>query len=343
MKLQLIALIIIAAAALYILNPKMLKDKSGQVLSVTENSSCDACEKKAGYINQVQFIDQVFNYLSKNDKVVLKGNCSKQSFISPDIPIEIRSEIKSAMDSIVEKSNKLCCSYFLLKNSNLVMVEENSQGKRYVVDSMMHETNDHITIRFIVDFVIINGEVLLNYISVANTSVYNLRKHPANSSESANNMAKKTSEDLYASNGSQFDVNWMDRLDKLYNEKYIVVGLPDKTSLVSNPIDFVKQNNVFELSDMNKWIVPFDMLGRSSDFCKKHGPEWDRFSVQLATSTDDGCLMDNTAYDTRNVLPNDNPDRVGLVTEYGDPDNSKNGWLFNSGTFGNIHVETALG
>ena len=309
---------------------------------VSNKKSCTSCGVKEQYIDQVQFIDQVFTYLSKNDKVILKKNCIKNSYNTPNIPEPVDDEVNAAMSVILGNSNELCCAYYVLRQKNMVLVEENEEGQRYIVDGMLHEVNDHFTIRFVVDYTKIKNERFLNYISVINSSVYNLRKPPANSSTSCNNLAVDKGEHIGKLEVSQFDESWGARLTDLYKSAYKVVGIGDGT-LESSTIDFVKQYNVFSLVDKNKWIVPFDQMGRSSDFCKKQENEWDRFGANMSSSISDGCLLHNTAIIPRNVLPNVNPDRVGVISEYGHPDRSPNAWLFNSGENGNLNVESGAG
>ena len=306
-----------------------------------DGKKCSVCNVKEQYINQIQFIDQVFNYLSKNDKVVLKNNCIKQSYETPNIPEDVDNEVDIALTEILGRSNKMCCAYFVLKDKNLVLVEENEEGQRYIIDGMLHEVNEHFTIRILVDYTKIKNERFLNYISVLNTSVYNLRNPPANSSTSCNNLGLSKGEDIYSLKGSQFDTDWSDRLTELYNTKYNVVGVGDG-SLESSTIDFVKKYKVFSLVDKNIWIVPFNQMGRNSDFCKKQENSWDRFGANISSSVGDSCLLHNTGIIPRNVLPNVNPDKVGVISEYGHPDNSQNAWLFNSGEFGNVRVETGI-
>ena len=84
----------------------------------------------------------------------------------------------------------------LMAASALAEEQENEEGQRYIVDGMLHEVNDHFTIRFVVDYTKIKNERFLNYISVINSSVYNLRKPPANSSTSCNNLAVDKGENI---------------------------------------------------------------------------------------------------------------------------------------------------
>ena len=341
MKVLIIVVLLIVFYFIYTNSTNSMKKASKFLNKLIKPTGCASCSAKETYVDQVQFIDQVFNYLSKNDKVVLKNNCIKNSYNTPNISDELDDEINTALAIILGKSNELCCAYYVLRQKNLVLVEENEEGSRYIVDGMLHEVNEHMTIRFVVDYTKIKEERFLNYISVINSSVFNLRKPPANSSTSCNNLGLAKGENIEKMEGSQFDTNWSDRLTKLYNESYKVIGIGDGT-LESSAIDFVKKYNTFSLVDKNKWIVPFDQLGRNSDFCKKQENEWDRFGANISSSISDGCLMHNTAIIPRNVLPNVNPEKVGLITEYGDPDNSSNAWLFNSGEFGNVRVETGI-
>lgn len=290
---------------------------------------------KEEYINPIKFIDQVFTFLSRNSKIVLDKDCIKNEYITPDIPNSVENDIDNTLASIISKTNCLCCSYFVLRRKNLVMTEMNDKGKRYVIDGVLHETVDHFTIRFILDYIMIGDKTYINYISVVNTSVYNLMPPPENSSESVNNHYKTK-----IPFGTQFKEDWGSRLNNLYNEKYNVIGL-DNSSLDFSILQTPDFQNVFDIEDSNKWIIPFDQMDRHSDFCKKESLQWDRFGANLPLSVGDGCLMNNTAYEKRNVLPNVEPEKVGVITEYGDPDNSKNAWLFNA-EHGNVIVETAI-
>ena len=312
--------------------------KLSKVFNNDKKTDCKACVVKENYIDQVQFIDQVFTYLSKNDKVILKNNCIKKSYDTPNIPDEIEDEVNTAMSIILGKSNEMCCAYYALRQKNLILVEENEEGQRYIIDGMLHEVNEHMTIRVIVDYTKIKNERFLNYISVINASVYNLRQPPANSSLSCHNLGLSKGENVFDESVSQFDTDWSSRLNNLYNSSYKVVGVDD-TSLENSTIDFVKKYNVFK----NKWIVPFDQMGRNSDFCKKQKNEWDRWGVNLSGGVGDSCLIHNSAGLSRQVLPNDNPDKVGVISEYGDPSQSQNAWLFNSGENGNLNVEMGAG
>ena len=344
MKVLIIIALIIAFYLIYTNSTDTMKKMSNMVkkFSTNEGKECKSCKVKEQYINQIQFIDQVFNYLSKNDKVVLKKNCIKHSYNTPNIPEEIEDEINTAMAIILGKSNELCCAYYVLRQKNLILVEENEEGSRYIVDGMLHEVNEHFTIRYIADYTKIGNERFLNYISVINSSVYNLRNPPANSSLSCNNLGLDKGENVEKMEVSQFNEDWLARLTNMYNTSYKVVGVGD-SSLENSTIDFVKQYNVFSLLDKNKWIVPFDQMGRNSDFCKKQENEWDRFGANISSSVSDGCLMHNSAILPRSVLPNDNPDKIGVISKYGHPNNSENAWLFNSGEFGNLNVESGAG
>ena len=342
-KLVLGLALLVVFGLIYFQSPlvKNITDKIRKVKSGGSCGSCGACGLKEQYINPIKFIDQVFTFLSRNDKIVLKNNCIKNEYITPDVPNEVEDEVNEALSMVISKSNKLCCSYFVLRRKNLIMVERNEQGERYVVDGVFHETVGHFTIRFVLDYIKLGNNRYINYITIANTSVYNLMQPPANSSTSKNNLAKDKSASLVPLKKSQFNEDWMDRLSDLYNEKYTVIGIDDST-LESNPVDYVELYDIFNLEDANKWVIPFDQMGRNSDFCKKESLMWDRFGANLAVSVGDGCLMNNTAYQKRNVLPNVGSEKVGVITEYGDPDNSANAWLFNSGEFGNVRVETGI-
>jgi len=339
MKVLIIIALLIAFYLIYTNSTDSMRRVSKFLNLKTEKKGCSSCSVKEQYIDQIQFIDQVFTYLSKNDKVVLKNNCIKNSYNTPNIPDNVDDEINTAMSIILGESNKLCCAYFVLRQKNSVLVEENEEGSRYIVDGMLHEINDHMTIRYVADYTKIKDERFLNYISVINTSVYNLRKPPANSSLSCNNLGREKGENVEKMDVSQFDADWSSRLTDLYNKSYKVIGVGDST-LESSTIDFVKRYNTFSFIDKNKWIVPFDQMGRNSDFCKKQENEWDRFGANISSSVGDGCLMHNSAVGPRNVLPNVNPNKVGVISEYGYPDNSQDAWLFNSGEFGNLKVES---
>jgi len=324
-------------------NTTELQEKVKKVLSKgKECSSGNACKTKEQYINPIKFIDQVFTFLSKNDKIVLKNNCIKNSYITPNIPQEVEDEVDVALATVLHESNQLCCSYMVLRHKNLVLVEKNEQGERYIIDGVFHETVEHFSVRFVLDYVKLGEQRFINYVTVANSSVYNLRKHPANSSESCNNLAAATSESLGPMDNSQYDSDWSSRLTQLYNDKYKVIGIDDSTSLDSNIIDYVIEFDVFDMTNKNKWIVPFNKMGRCSDFCKKQSLMWDRFGANLPEEVGDGCLMHNTGSQERVAIPNINPNKVGIISEYGDPVNSDNAWLFNSGEFGNVRVETGI-
>ena len=331
-------IIILFFMIMYLIYDKALLNDFVSVFN--KDAPCESCKVKEKYVNPMQFIDQVFTYLSKNDKVVLNGSCNKLSFITPNIPQNVNDEVDEMLKFVLTKINKLCCTYLSLRNKNLVLVEENQEGKRFIVDSILHDVNDHFSVRFVLDYVLIGDKRYINYISVANTSVYNLRNPPANSSTSINNLAKEKGEQLTPMTDSQHEMDWNVRLTELYHKQYNVVGVED-VKLENSSINF-KSSGLFSMDDRNKWLIPFDQLGKTSGFCKKELSQWSRNGLTDVTYVGDGCVMLDTSYESQNVLPNDNPDKVGLITEYGDPSNSKNGWLFNTGEFGNVRVETAL-
>jgi hypothetical protein len=251
---------------------------------------------------------------SSGDKLYLEGKCHVNLYTKHIIPVTLKEKfiqlINKIFTSIYGKTNEL---FQVQELNNIYEQIDAFSNKRYIVDATLNSTKNYYTARIILDIVIINEEIMVNFISV-NTA-------------SNNNIIDRYDivfqDQGILLNHNNFTSNIRSLLDQEYKHKHRLIKFHSKY-LDSKNYEF---ENVLSLQSLLKGYLPSSLssdsekdltkkgvIGQlesyfpsdlpvvdSPQFCDKYTPNWKNDGIPPVGK--ESCVFDHNSTETEYNQP----------------------------------------
>lgn len=254
-----------------------------------------------------------------NNKLVLNNVQVENYFNKNTIENNMRHVITEIIKVILKKTNNMNnYQHYVVKEIHDIHQQiDMHRNQRYVVHFFIYSVNTYTTKKLLVDFVIINSQLFINYIGEDIGSIYALvDKYDLKVSKAYQDMKKPYSFGyLHNRNNAQM-------LDLFYRIKKLNVF--DYNKSINDYPDYISKLNGFFKEDISELVnkyLPKDAPSITSPkFCDKtYSDKWDMYGINVKK---DECRSNNNTY---GYMPNI-PDKY--------PGNKLNPRSYNGGNLG---------
>jgi len=272
----------------------------------------------SGHVKPEHLLYDVLRQFSSGDKVYLSGKCQVNLYSKYIIDTSMKGKFTTLLNQIFNSVYGLTHRLFRVQELNNIYEQIDSLGnKRYIVDATLNSVSNYYTVRVILDIVILQGEVKVNYIGINGAS---------------NNNIIDRYDIVYQDQGillnhDNFTENMRSLLDTEYRNKHNLIAV-DSNKLDSKNYNL---NNVLSLDSLLKKYLPstlsseseknLKMKGvdgllemylpsditsiKSPQFCNKYLNGWTSDSINM--SGDEGCVFDHNTTETEYNQPYNAP------------------------------------
>ena len=311
------------------LNAKNNKDIMSALQQSDEEQQMNRIEK---FVNPIYGLKKILKQYSNYDKVALQGSCKQEYFTNDILTEQYKSNIKNVINFILKEIHVQTQQIYTFKEINIVLLETNLLGQRFVVDTFIYDVKNFYSIRILVDYVIIGEDVYLNTIELYEGSNNNI----------INRYDVILNDQSYLTNRNQFLSNWFAEKNNQYKYKYKLHGVSD-SDLESFPVNFFEDKNVKKLgiNSFGKMILPTAIDSNntvepeSALFCKAQEINWDNTGANIPIKRPPKCALHNTATIAQPNIPYYTPALFDNTKLYKGKTKLEYGWMFAPGR-GNI-------
>jgi len=269
---------------------------------------------ESGHVKPEHLLYDVLKQFSSGDKVSLTGQCNVNLYSKHIIDVNMKQKFTKLLNEIFSSVYGITHRLFQVQELNNIYEQvDSSNNKRYVVDTTLNSVSNYYTARVMLDIVVINNEVLINYINI---------------NDASNNNIIDRFDVVYDNQGilfnhNNFTSNIRALLDTEYKKKHKLIGVN------SAQLDSKNYNleNVLSLNSLLKRYMPstlsseseknLKMKGldgqlemyfppsitnvKSPQFCNKYLNGWTSNAVNIPGS--ESCVFDHTNTETEYNQP----------------------------------------
>ena len=211
-------------------------------------------EDTSGHVKPEHLLYDVLQQYSSGDKVNLVGNCNVNLYTKHIIDVTMKQKFTKLLNEIFKSIYGITHKLFQVQELNNIYEQTDSfNNKRYIVDGTLHSVSNYYTVKVILDIVVVNDEVMVNYISV---------------NDASNNNIIDRYDIVYQDQGillnhNNFTENIRSLLDTEYKDRYHVISIDSK--------DNYRLENVLSLNSLLKNYFPATLSSNSHDNLKMKG------------------------------------------------------------------------
>jgi len=203
-------------------------------------------------------LNSVLSDFSRGDKISLTGDCNVRLYTRNTITTEMKGKFKKLINEIFESVYGLLDHIYELQELNNVYENSDSLGnKRYILDATIVSKNNYYTVNIVVDFVVLNGEILVNSV---------------NTNYASNNNIVNRFDVVFNDQGILLDRNNFKEnvgalLDNKYREQHKVIAVDASKMDTKN----YELDNVLSLTSLLNKYYPATTSNDSVNSLKKKG------------------------------------------------------------------------
>jgi hypothetical protein len=278
----------------------------------------------SGFVKPKQKLHKLFKNVSKKNKVNLENDYVNRMYTKDTMDEELLTDVKNKLYLILFKTIGLIYNvdYFLKDVLNIYQQVDFYGNKRYISSMFIYDIKNYYNFKIIIDYVIINDDLYINYVGEDISSNLNL----------LNNYDYTMSNIGYLENNDQMFKHIKEIMNSYYSKNFKLIGYDAPSLNYSHYIS--KLDSVYKLPDLSKQFLPKNIPSEYNPlFCKKNSLTWDTHGVKLEGN--ESCMTNNNATSREPISAFDSPATY--------PKNQRNksktyGWLqgvdYNSG--GNV-------
>lgn len=139
------------------------------------NNGTRVIHDKSTHEKPKHVLNSVLSDFSRGDKISLTGSCNVRLYTRNTITVEMKSKFKNLINEIFKSVYGIMDHIYELQDLNNVYEKTDSLGnKRYILDATIVSKNNYYTVNIVVDFVVLNGEILVNSVNTNYASNNNI-------------------------------------------------------------------------------------------------------------------------------------------------------------------------
>ena len=268
----------------------------------------------SGHVKPEHLLYDVLQQFSSGDKISLSGTCSVNLYSKHIIDVNTKQQFTKLLNQIFSSVYGITHRLFQVQELNNIYEQiDSSNNKRYVVDATLNSVSNYYTTRVILDIVVINNEVMVNYINVNDASnnniidrfdvVYDNQGILFNHNNFTSNI-RSLLDTEYEKNDKLIKIR-SELLDsKNYNlEKVLSLNSLLKRYLPSTLSSESHKNLKMKGLDgqLEMYLPPSISTVKSPQFCNKYLNGWTSNAVNIPG--DESCVFDHTNTETEYNQP----------------------------------------
>jgi hypothetical protein len=222
------------------------------------NGQHKVIQDKSGHVKPEHLLYDVLKQFSSGDKITLTGQCNVNLYSKHIIDVHMKQKFTRLLNQIFTSVYGITHRLFQVQELNNIYEQiDSSHNKRYVVDATLNSVSNYYTARVILDIVVINNEVMINYINVNDASNNNIIDRY--------DVVFQDQGILF--NHNNFASNIKSLLDTEYKKDHRLIAL-ESANLDST---HYKLENVLSLNSLLKRYLPSTLSSESEDNFKMKG------------------------------------------------------------------------
>ncbi len=213
-----------------------------------------------GHVKPEHLLYDLLKQYSAGDKLYLSGKCRVNLYSKHIIPVEMKHKFTKLLNDIFMNIYGITHELFKVQEFNNIYEQIDSfNNKRYIIDATLNAVRNYYSTRVILDIVVINNEIFVNFISLNGASNNNIMDRY--------DVVFQDQGILF--NHNNFTSNVRSLLDLEYKENYKLIPFQSK-HLDSKNYQF---ENVLSLNAMLKNYLPSTLSSESEKNLKMKGLE----------------------------------------------------------------------
>ena len=130
---------------------------------------------QSGHVKPEHLLYEVLKQFSSGDKIYLSGACTVNLYSKHIIDVTMKQKFTKLLNEIFSSVYGITHRLFQVQELNNIYEQIDAfNNKRYVVDATLNSVSNYYTTRVILDIVVINNEVMVNYVNINDASNNNI-------------------------------------------------------------------------------------------------------------------------------------------------------------------------
>jgi hypothetical protein len=268
----------------------------------------------SGHVKPEHLLYDVLKQFSSGDKMTLGGQCQVNLYSKHIIDVNMKQKFTRLLNQIFSSVYGITNRLFQVQELNNIYEQIDSfHNKRYVVDATLNSVSNYYTTRVILDIVVINNEVMVNYINVNDASnnniidrfdvVYDNQGILFNHNNFTSNI-RSLLDTEYKKNHKLIKIRSEQLDSKNYNlENVLSLNSLLKRYLPSTLSSESEQNLKMKGLDgqLEMYLPPSISTVKSPQFCNKYLNGWTSNAVNIPG--DEHCVFDHSNTETEYNQP----------------------------------------
>jgi len=128
-----------------------------------------------GHVKTEHLLYDLLQQYSNGDKLYLAGQCNVNLYTKNIIDVDMKAQFTNLLNVTFRSIYGITQELFKVQELNNIYEQIDSSGNsRYIIDATLNAVNSYYTTKVILDIVILNNEVFVNYIDVNGASNNNI-------------------------------------------------------------------------------------------------------------------------------------------------------------------------
>ena len=176
-------------------------------LYYSNNTAKQLIDDKPTHRKPKHTLRNILYKFSSGDKINLIGDCSVNLYTKNTISSDMKHRFIKLIDSIFKNIYGLTDNNYVVLNINNIYEQiDKNHNARYILDITINSTKNYYTVKVIIDIVILNDDILINYIGL---------------NDASNNNIINRYDIVYQDQGILLEHNnFTENISKLLNNKY---------------------------------------------------------------------------------------------------------------------------
>ena len=259
--------------------------------------------------NKIHFIlKKLSNEISNQNKINLSGITIENLYLKTTIDEQLLSYVKYIIQHVIKKmlNLKYNLDYYFKDIIELYQQYDNHGNQRYIIKCFIFELQNFYQVKILIDVIIINNSVYINYIGEDLASNINiLNKYDFNIDDMG-----------YLSNRNNIKYNIKQIVDNYYKKYYNIIGYNSSKLEYSHYISKLDTIKKYDINDLNKYYLPPEIPNiYNNNFTNNKSLNWDVNGINYTVDGSDNSINNNSTTMQPNI-PNNYPGINPTIRNY---------------------------
>jgi hypothetical protein len=132
-------------------------------------------EDKSGHVKPAHLLYDMLSQFSSGDKLYLSGKCQINIYTKYIINVDMKQKFIKLINHIFQSMYNISQRIYQVQELNNIYEQiDTFNNKRYIIDATLNSVSNYYTVRVLLDIVIINNEIFINYLNINDASNNNI-------------------------------------------------------------------------------------------------------------------------------------------------------------------------